>query len=58
MGKYNKAVVAVVGAGLALFFDTFGAGLGLPSDWVANTMMVITPILVYVVPNDPAPPVA
>lgn len=52
MGKYNKFIVAGVGAALGLFFDTFGVTLGLESDWVSNAMMVLTPVLVYFVPND------
>lgn len=55
MGKYNKFIVAAVAAGVGLFFDAFGAQLGLPSSWVQDTMMVIGPVLVWAVPNDTTP---
>jgi hypothetical protein len=55
MGRYNKFIVAGVGAALGLFFEAFGVSLGLESDWVSNATMVLTPILVYFVPNEQPP---
>lgn len=55
MGKYSKFIVAAVAAGVGLFFDQFGASMGLPSSWVQDVMAVAGPILVYLVPNDTTP---
>lgn len=52
---YNKAIVALVMAALAVANTVFGI---IPPAWmteanVAATIAVVTPILVYYIPNKP-----
>ena len=49
--RYNKAIVAVVGVGLTLIYDSYGAQMGLPADWPQIVLGALTPILVYAWPN-------
>ena len=51
MQKYNKAIVAVVGVALTLFYDSYGAQLGLPTDWPKIALGIVTPIAVWAFPN-------
>lgn len=51
MNKYNKAIVAVIGAAATLAFDSFGQAWGLPPDWPETVTAVLTPIAVYFLPN-------
>lgn len=49
MSKYRKAVVAVVGAAVAI---AAVFGVNVPEDVAATVVSVVTAILVYAVPND------
>ena len=51
MAKFNKFIIAVIGAAATLIFDQYGVDWGLPPDWPETVTAVLTPILVYFVPN-------
>lgn len=53
MGKYRKAVVAVVGAVLLLLKEQFGISLTGAEDAITGTIIaVLTAAGVFTVPND------
>ncbi len=49
-GQYLKAIVGVIGAGLAGLQQAFPG-----AHWVSIVTLVLVPVLVYLVPNMPAP---
>lgn len=51
MAKFNKFIIAVIGAAATLVFDRYGMDWGLPPDWPETVTAVLTPVLVYAVPN-------
>lgn len=51
MAQYNKFIIAIVGAVATMIFDRYGMAWGLPADWPQTVTAVVTPILVYVIPN-------
>lgn len=54
MARYNKFLIAIVGAAATLIFDQYGVAWGLPPDWPETVMAVLTPVLVYAIPNQEA----
>lgn len=50
-GQYLKAIVGVIGAGLAGLQQAFPG-----AHWVSVVTLALVPVLVYLVPNAPAPP--
>ena len=54
MSRYAKFMVAAIGGALTLFFDQYGAQLGLPADWPESATAVLTPVIVYLWPNKEA----
>lgn len=51
IGEYSKAIAAAVVAVLALIEIFFGWDLGIGEEWVLSILAVLTPILVWAVPN-------
>lgn len=49
MSRYNKAIVAVVGAVVAILHT---AGVEVAEDVSASIISLVTALLVFVVPND------
>lgn len=56
MGRYNKALVALVMAIVGLVQQVWGISLGLDEGTVTVIIGAITTVLVYLVPNKPADP--
>lgn len=55
MSQYSKAWVAAVMAILGVLDQIFGWSLpGISEQWVSSIIFVLTPILVWFVPNRPA----
>lgn len=55
MQRYNKAIAALVLGLLTVFFQVYGERLGLDSDWPGTMTALLTPIIVYLIPNIPSP---
>lgn len=53
MGPYRKGIVALTGGVLTAVAAIWGDSLGLPDNWPETALAVVTPLLVYLVPNDP-----
>lgn len=51
MSAFNKAIVAVVMAVLTLVEVWGGWHFGISEDWVVSLLAILTPILVWLVPN-------
>lgn len=51
MGTYNKAIAAIVMAIATMVADRYGTAWGLPLDWPVTVTAVLTPILVWLIPN-------
>lgn len=52
MERYNKAWIALVIAILGVLENVFGLSwIGISEEWVNTLFFVLTPILVYLVPN-------
>lgn len=51
LGKYRKAVVAVIGAALEVIPVVFGS-----ASWAAPVIAVLTAVSVYLTPNAPKAP--
>lgn len=54
MGKYAKAIVAVVGAGVAALQLALDDGIIVGQEWTAIVIAVVTAVGVYLVPNSDA----
>lgn len=52
-GEYNKAWVAAIMAALTLIELSWGIHFGISEEWVVSTLAILTPILVWLVPNRP-----
>lgn len=53
-GEVNKAVVALVMAVLVVIDQAWGISLGpVSEEWVTVILAILTPIIVYLVPNRP-----
>lgn len=48
---YNKAIVAVIMSVIALIEEFYGKQLGISEEWVLTTIAILTPVLVWLVPN-------
>jgi hypothetical protein len=53
MGGYAKAIVAVIGAGVAALQLALDDGVIVGQEWTAIVIAVVTAIGVYLVPNAP-----
>ena len=51
MNNYNKAWVALIMAIIIVVEDVTGWGSGITEEWVIATLAILTPILVWLVPN-------
>ena len=52
LGRYSKAITAIIGQGLAFATSYYGG-----SHWVAAAVAIAAALGVYAVPNSQAPPV-
>lgn len=50
-GEFNKAIVALVLSALSLIELGTGWQSGVTEDWLLATIAIITPILVWAIPN-------
>lgn len=50
-GEYNKAWVAFIMSVLTILEVTWGIHFGISEEWMVATLAIITPILVWLVPN-------
>lgn len=54
-GEVNKAVVALVMAVLVVIDQAWGISLGpISEEWVTVLLAILTPVLVWLIPNHPA----
>lgn len=49
--QYSKAWVALAMAILGVLESQFGLAIGLTEQWIETLLFVLTPILVWLVPN-------
>ena len=54
MGLYAKAIVAVIGAGVAALQLALDDGIIVGQEWTAIVIAVVTAVGVYLVPNKEA----
>lgn len=53
MSQYNKAIVALVMALIGIANTFFNAGVNISPETVNTVVALLTPLLVYIVPNKP-----
>lgn len=53
---HNKAWVALVMAALGILEQVFGYTLGVSEQWVTMVLFILSPLLVWLVPNHRAIP--
>lgn len=55
ISTFDKAIVALIMAGLAVWNMTAPWQIGLTEDQVTTLIVVLSPLIVYLVPNKPKP---
>lgn len=48
---HNKAIAAAVMSLLALMEEFIGRNFGINEEWVITTIAILTPIIVWLIPN-------
>ena len=54
MGEFSKAIVALIMAILIILEQIYGweiTGSGITEEWITNVLAILTPILVWLIPN-------
>lgn len=55
MTEHNKAITALIMAAITVA-NSYGAHIGVSSDVVSNVLTLLTPVLVWLIPNKKGTP--